>query len=772
MRLPSLSRWLALLFLFKLAYLPAAEGGARPLGAPSTTDGPAVRPYRQEDLRDPTVSALARATPAGEASALARRIVPTLAGQLTFQTIPPADGYDVFEIESLEGKVVLRGNNGVAMASALNRYLEESGHDEISWNCGNQLAVPDPAPPVARKVRVVSPHQFRYAYNYCTHGYTMAWWDWPRWEHELDFLSLKGVNLALIIEGQEQVWIDALAKFGYTEAEVRQWLCLPSHQPWQYMANIEAYGGPMSRGYVAQRLRLGQRIVARMRELGMAPVLQGYYGIVPSDFKRRFPDAKIHPQGEWCGLPRPDMLDPLDPLFAKLAAAFYDAQTRLFGPPGFLAADPFHEGGSTEGIDLAACARAIRGAMVKAGPETTWVLQSWMENPRQPMVDALDKSQLLVLDLFCEDKENWRLRDQFGHTPWLWCTIQNFGGNVGLGSPIEILRERPAQALAEAGPGRGQMRGIGALMEGSETQPLVWELFFQNAWSASAPDAEIWLRDYGRRRYGADSPSAFCALHLLLETVYSPLADGAPLNSVVCARPSLEPFPKARLWGTTEPRYDATKLVEAWRNLLDAAATCGTSDGYRYDLADVSRQVLADLAGHYHNATLQAYARKDATALRQLGDRMIELLGDLDAVLATRKELLLGVWLADARRCGTTPEESDRCERGARELVTTWNRQDAITDYANRQWSGLVGTFYRDRWRAWLDALQAALASGREIDVPAIQAQIRDADLAWTLQHNAYPVDAHGDTIEVARRLFQKYSSDAGQVSGHPAPAP
>ena len=146
MRLPSLSRWLALLFLFKLAYLPAAEGGARPLGAPSTTDGPAVRPYHQEDLRDPTVSALARATPAGEASALARRVVPVLAEQLTFQTISPANGHDVFEIESLYGKVVLRGNNGVAMASALNCYLEEFGHDEISWNCGNQLAVPYPAP--------------------------------------------------------------------------------------------------------------------------------------------------------------------------------------------------------------------------------------------------------------------------------------------------------------------------------------------------------------------------------------------------------------------------------------------------------------------------------------------------------------------------------------------------------------------------------------------------------------------------------------------------
>ena len=85
------------------------------------------------------ISGVARANPADEAQALSRRIVPALAGQLAFQTIPPENGHDVFEIESVAGKVVLRGNNGVAMASALNRYLEEFGHCEISWNCGNQL---------------------------------------------------------------------------------------------------------------------------------------------------------------------------------------------------------------------------------------------------------------------------------------------------------------------------------------------------------------------------------------------------------------------------------------------------------------------------------------------------------------------------------------------------------------------------------------------------------------------------------------------------------
>jgi alpha-N-acetylglucosaminidase len=711
---------------------------------------------------------LAASAPEDAARQLAQRVVPTLSSQLVFELIPADPGGDVFEIESLGGKTVLRGNSGVSMASALNRYLEDYCGCEVSWNCGNQLAVPSPAPSVPHKLRVVSPHRFRYAYNYCTHGYTMPWWNWPDWERELDFLALKGVNLALVIEGQEQVWIDALNEFGYTGEDVRKWLCLPAHQPWQYMSNMEAYGGGISQPLVDKRLALGRAIVARMRDLGIEPVLQGYYGIVPSDFKNRFPEAKVHAQGGWNAFNRPDMLDPLDPRFGKLGAAFYRAQSRLLeGTPKFLAADPFHEGGSTEGIDLAACGRAIYGAMSESNPGVTWVLQSWELNPRQPMVDALDKSKLLVLDLFCENKENWRLRGQFGNTPWLWCTIQNWGGNVGLGGELDLLRVKPARALAEAGPGKGQMRGIGALMEGSQTQPMVWEMFFGNAWRSDPPDLDIWLRDYARRRYGAVSPAALQALQIELETVY---AHEGYVESVVCARPSLEPYPKARFWGSTQPAYDTTRLVEGWRLMLEASGACGESDGYRYDLADLGRQVLADLFGRYHQAILQAYSRKDPEAVARLSSRALGLMRDLDDLLATRREFLLGVWMRDARGYGSTAEESDRCERDTRELLTTWtDRESDVVDYANRQWSGMVDSYYLARWQTWFDALQSALASGKEIDVGATRSRIMEGDHAWNGRHDAFAAEPRGDTLVESRRLFAIYSADAFARSIGPA---
>lgn len=33
-----------------------------------------------------------------------------------------------------------------------------------------------------------------------------VWWDWKRWEKEIDWMALQGVNLPLAFTGQEAIW--------------------------------------------------------------------------------------------------------------------------------------------------------------------------------------------------------------------------------------------------------------------------------------------------------------------------------------------------------------------------------------------------------------------------------------------------------------------------------------------------------------------------------------------------------------------------------------
>ncbi|MEI3155517.1 MAG: alpha-N-acetylglucosaminidase TIM-barrel domain-containing protein [Odoribacter sp.] len=52
----------------------------------------------------------------------------------------------------------------------------------------------------------------RFFLNYCTFGYTMAWWQWRDWERFIDWMALNGVNMPLAITGQEAIWLKVWKK--------------------------------------------------------------------------------------------------------------------------------------------------------------------------------------------------------------------------------------------------------------------------------------------------------------------------------------------------------------------------------------------------------------------------------------------------------------------------------------------------------------------------------------------------------------------------------
>ena len=143
---------------------------------------------------------------------------------------------------------------------------------------------------------------------------------------------------------------------------------------------------------------------------------------------------------------------------------------------------------------------------------------------------------------------------------------------------------------------------------------------------------------------------------------------------------------------------------------------------------------------------------------------MLGLIRDMDELAGTRREWLLGVWLADARTWGATLAEKDLCEHNARELLTTWTRYDNITDYANRQWNGLLGDFYFHRWQIWLAALEQSLDKNLPFDEAATREKIRDWELAWTQKTNgSFATAPRGNAVRISQKLFQKYAAEASQ---------
>ena len=111
-------------------------------------------------------------------------------------------GTDFFELDQKGDKVIIRGNDYVNIATGLNWYLKYYAGIHLSWN-GMTAKLPAVLPPVTKKERHETDLPYRYDLNYCTFSYSMAFWDWERWEKEIDWMALHGINLSLSMPGKD-----------------------------------------------------------------------------------------------------------------------------------------------------------------------------------------------------------------------------------------------------------------------------------------------------------------------------------------------------------------------------------------------------------------------------------------------------------------------------------------------------------------------------------------------------------------------------------------
>ena len=233
-----------------------------------------------------------RAVDLGAAAALVARVVPGHGADFRVAAIPDSGGLDVFEVSQDGGRIVLRGSSGVAIASALNWYLEQVAGVNVSLPLQPiHLAALRPVPAPAR---IGTRYRIRYFFNYCTFSYSMAWWDWEQWQRMIDWMALKGINTPLAVTGQEAVWSLVLRGLGFSPDQIAGFLVGPAYLPWGWMGNIDGLGGPLPDSWIDSHVALERRILERERALGMTPVLQGFTGHVPASITQVYPDARIH----------------------------------------------------------------------------------------------------------------------------------------------------------------------------------------------------------------------------------------------------------------------------------------------------------------------------------------------------------------------------------------------------------------------------------------------------------------------------------------------
>ncbi|KAJ1297075.1 hypothetical protein BS78_01G350300 [Paspalum vaginatum] len=762
-----------------------------------------------------------RASPAEQERAAAgvlARLVPSHARSFSFQIDSKGNvcgQSSCFRISNAVGgsgnggaEILIQGATGVELASGLHWYLKYWCGAHISWDKtgGAQLAsVPSPGslPRVKGEgVKIDRPAPWNYYQNVVTSSYSFVWWDWKRWEKEIDWMALQGINLPLAFTGQESIWQKVFKSFNVTDRDLDDFFGGPAFLAWARMGNLHGWGGPLSQNWLDQQLALQKKILSRMIELGMVPVLPSFSGNVPAVFAKLFPSANITQLGDWNTVdanPRwccTYLLDPSDALFIDVGQAFIKQQIKEYGDvTNIYNCDTFNENTppTNEPAYISSLGSAIYEAMSRGNKNAVWLMQGWLFYSdaafwKEPQMKALLHSvpigKMIVLDLFADVKPIWKMSSQFYGVPYIWCMLHNFGGNIEMYGILDSISSGPIDARTSA---NSTMIGVGMCMEGIEQNPVVYELMSEMAFHNKKIEVEGWLKTYSYRRYGQANAEIEKAWRYLYHTIYNCTDGIADHNKdYIVEFPDISPssfssqlskrrgmstwsnhgrfilsevsgsLPHPHQWYSTK---DAIKALELF---LNAGSDFSQSTTYRYDLVDLTRQCLSKLANEVYLDAMSSYQTKDSNGLNSHTRKFLEIIMDIDMLLAADDNFLLGPWLESAKSLAITEKERKQYEWNARTQVTMWydnteTEQSKLHDYANKFWSGLLKSYYLPRASKYFAYLTRSLQENRSFQLEEWRKDWISYSNEWQSGKELYTVKATGDALAIARSLYRKY---------------
>ncbi|KAM3318990.1 alpha-N-acetylglucosaminidase isoform X1 [Capsicum chacoense] len=636
-------------------------------------------------------------------------------------------------------------------------------------------------------------------------------------------MALQGINLPLAFTGQEAIWQKVFKNFNISTSSLDDFFGGPAFLAWSRMGNLHKWGGPLPQSWLDQQLILQKKILARMYELGMTPVLPSFSGNVPAALKHVFPSAKISRLGNWFTVnsdPRwccTYLLDATDPLFVKIGKTFIEQQLKEYGRSSHIYnCDTFDE--NTPPVDdpeyISSLGATIFEGMQRADSDAVWLMQGWLftydpfwrPTQMKALLHSVPLGKLIVLDLYAEVKQIWATSKQFYGTPYIWkscflfhylrCMLHNFAGNIEMYGVLDAVGSGPVEArISDNSTMASLVVGVGMSMEGIEQNPVVYDLMSEMAFQHRPVDGKAWIDLYSRRRYGRFVQPMQDAWNILYHTIYN-CTDGAydKNRDVIVAFPDVDPksistqqtvvnythdqygklylrratleepndsYDKPHLW------YSTSDVIHALKLFLESGYQLSDSSTYRYDLIDLTRQALSKYANKLFLDAIDAYKLDDLHAVAHLSQKFLGLVEDMDILLGCHDGFLLGPWIESAKKLAQDEDQKRQFEWNARTQITMWfdntvEEASLLRDYGNKYWSGLLRDYYGPRAAIYFKYMIESLEGGHGFNLRAWRREWIKLTNSWQSSRNVFPVKSTGDALNVSQWLFEKYLQDLG----------
>lgn len=640
-----------------------------------------------------------------------QRLIGNRAATIRF-VVTGEEGNDRFSVNANNGVLTIKANSSVAFCRGFYIYLREVYHGMVSWS-GSYIPLTDKWKD-CNNLTAASPYEHRYYLNVVTFGYTTPYWDWARWEKEIDWMALHGVNMPLALMAQEAIEKRVWTKLGLKSKDLDDYFTGPAYLPWHRMGNLNGWSGTLSDSWHKKQIELEHKVLNRMKELGFNPILPAFSGFVPKAFIDKY-KVKVN-QLSWGGFPGENnafVISPSSDWFVKLGKMFTEEWENEFGKGKYYLSDTFNEmdvpvpekgGQEAKNKVLADYSKAIYNSVTAGNKDAVWVTQGWTfgyqhkfwdQASLKAMLDAVPDDKMMIIDLACEYPDYvwfidpvWKTHEGFYGKDWIYSFVPNFGGkNVWTGL-AKFYATNPATALNS--PYRKTLKGFGYAPEGIENNELIYELLADVAWTDKPVDTDTWISDFATSRYGGCSSVMRASLNELLQSSYNTFGSYPRFLWQTCL---LDKKRKGKV-------NDEPKFMDAVEKFLSCSDYYSKSELYRNDALLLSALYLGIKADNYYSVALMAKKNKDAALLKSSFEETKKILLFTDKLLASHPSDRLSVWVQYARNMGTTATEKMEFEKDAKRLITSWG--GAQTDYAARMWNGLISSYYIPRMETYL----------------------------------------------------------------------
>lgn len=638
---------------------------------------------------------------------ISRELGSNIGNRIKFERLKKNGKNDTYEYSVLKGKLIIRGSSVIALCHGFYDYLKTSGQGMVSWS-GKNIQIGSSWKYAPNK-HVISPYHYHYYMNVVTHGYTTAYWDWDRWQHELDWMALHGMDMLVLNNAYEAILFKVFQKEGLPDSTIRNFFPGPAFQPWNRMGNLTGWDGPPPLSWYTKQIALTHKVLNRMKELGMTPIVQSFAGFVPDGINKVYPSAKITPliwvssfaKQYRCGILMPDSANAA--LFIKIGALFVHAWEKEFGKQQYFLSDSFNEMQVPHSANeseqdfqkqLSEYASVIYQSLRTGDNSAIWVMQGWTfgydrdnwnKDRLASLVSKVPDNNVLFLDLandynldFWHISPNWQYYDSFFNKQWIYSFIPNMGGKTAWNGILKTYAEAPITALDNEKI--GNLIGFGFAPEGIENNELVYELLSDMGWRNKKIDLDDWLKSYCIQRYGGYPSKMKEAYQCFLKSCYGTFTDH-PRFAYQLGAHGLK-------HGSVNNDPDFFKGVKLF---ISCADELSRSTLYKNDAIELTAQYLSLRADSLIWEAGKLTGEQRTTEL----NKAYSVLENTDRLLGSHSTDRLQHWVDFAKGYGDDEKQRQYYAEDARRLITTWGPGE--NDYAAKMWSGLIGSYYLPR---------------------------------------------------------------------------